>query len=905
MEDWYRITYEVFLVLSIGTALAIAVYSWRQRTVAGRRPFAIMLLTAALLLLARFIEMVSPTLEEKRQWANVQYGLMTILPVLLFVFVMLYTGHARWVRSRALVLLSIMPVLTWILLLTNRYHYLVWESTYPRIGWAKLWLDRTMGPWGPIQAAYSIGLLVLVIGVLVAELLRAQRFYVGQIAVLLLAILMPAASEMVINSQLQLDLLPYTVMVSGSLVLVGLFRFQLLNLVPLARTTVIEGLSSGMLVLDELGRVIDINPAAQRIVGKTSAQLIGQPIVQVLTGWPELAPFCRLSARAHSGVVLKTLPDSASMSTRSAKHWYEARSSPLLSRRGTVNGSLVLLSDITDLKRAEEALRRQLHIEMLAATISARFINADPSNIGLTLQNTLREMCQLFEADHAYINLLAERGLGVRDQYQWPVETQPAVDGATTGLDLSKSEWALRKLQALEVLNVSRVAELPEDAAPEREAWRRQNVQSFLAVPMALDGAMIGYFGFVMERTPRLWEFTDIAPLKLVGEMLVQFLMRQRAEVALRGSEQRLRRITDNMLDLIAQLDRQGLFTFASPSYKTALGYDARDLVDRPLADYVHPDERQAVAAMVEVGHTRAQGAIEARYRRADGSYVWMESVANSLDDEQGNLVGTVVASRDITDRKRAEEQRMRERRAMAILEERERLARELHDSIGQSLGYVKLQSLAARDALARGDAPAADALLKRLIEGAQDTQTIVRQDIRSLFTRPLDNTDFLAALSRHIEHYRQDCPVDVELALPAGVSDVQLPPDTGAQLLRIIQEALSNVRRHSGARRVRIALEVSDGYVEALIDDDGYGFDVDDAKRQTEQHFGLDIMRARAQDIGGELQVVSRPGAGTQVKVRVPARRPVASGNMLAGVPIYHTPLPVEDDEHASTFGR
>ncbi len=875
MEDWYRITYEVFLVLSITTTMGIAFYAWRQRTVAGRRPFAIMLLIASLLLLARFIEMVQPTLEDKRPWANVQYGLMAILPVLLFVFVLLYTGHTRWLRRPALVLLLIVPAFTWVLLLTNRYHNLVWESTYLRIGWAKLWLDRTYGPWGSIQDAYTLMLLASTVGVLVADLLRAQRYYVGQIAVLLLAILMPAFSEIVVNAQIQLDLLPYTVMISGLLVLFGLFRFRLLNLAPLARATVIEGMSSGMLVLDELGRVVDVNPTALRIVGKTGAALIGQPIVQVLSSWPELAPFCALSARATAGVVMRTAPAGPSGSEPPATHWYEVRSSPLLSRRGAVNGALLLLSDITELKRAEQVLQRQLHIEMLAATISARFINADPANIGPTLQNTLREMRQLFQADCAYINLLSPNKQGIGDEYCWCAEELSASNSAAPALDLAASKWALRKLRALEVLNVARVAELPDQAASERAHWQRINVQSFLAVPLVLDGGMIGYFGFVMQRVPRVWEFADIAPLKLVGEMLVQFVMRQRAEIALRESEQRLRRITDNMLDLIAQVDRRSVFTYVSPSYRALLGYLPDDLLDKPVADIVHPDDQEKLAALALRAPDLPATPVEVRYRRADGAYLWMESIANTLYDEQGNLAGAVMASRDISDRKRAEEQRLRERRAMTILEERERLARELHDSIGQSLGYVKLQSLAARDALARGDVPMADALLKRLIESAQDTQIVVRQDIRSLFTRPLDSPNFLNALRDYIEHFRQDCALEVQANLPAALSNVELFPHTGAQLLRIIQEALANVRRHSGAHRVSITLSVGEeGQIEALIGDDGCGFDVDNVRWQTDQHFGLDIMRARAQEIGGHLQIVSRPGAGTQVYVRVPARK-------------------------------
>ncbi|MCS7062290.1 MAG: histidine kinase N-terminal 7TM domain-containing protein [Anaerolineae bacterium] len=572
MEDWYRVTYELSLGLSISTVIAIAIYVWRQRTVAGRRPFAILLLLTSLLLLARFIEMVEPTLEGKRPWANIQYGLLAILPVALFVFVMLYTGHNRWVRRPILILLSVIPGATWGLLLTNRYHNLVWESTYLREGWAKLWLERTHGPWAPIQDTYSIILLTVSIGVLLAELLRAQRYYIGQIAVLLFAVLLPAVSETIINPRLQLDLLPFTVMISAALMVIGLLRFRLLNLVPLARAVVIENMSTAMVVVDELERIVDANPAALRMLGISNPVLIGQKVDQLLAEWPELRSFCRLSDRPRSGVLSRPVSSSAPNTYTGEARWYEVHSTPLLNRRGMVNGALVLLSDITDLKRAEE--------------------------------------------------------------------------------------------------------------------------------------------------------------------------------------------------------------------------------------------------------------------------------------------------------------QRIRERRAMAILEERERLARELHDSVGQSLSYVKLQSLAARDALARGDVLAAEALLTRLIDAAQDMQTIVRHNIRSLFVRPMDYANFLAALRDQVDRFCREGAVQVRLSLPDALDKVELPPDTGAQLLRIVQEALVNVQRHAAATCVCVALSVrDDGWLEVVVEDDGYGFDPDDVKKSSDQHFGLEIMKARAQDIGADLRISSQRGCGTRVSIVLPSR--------------------------------
>jgi PAS domain S-box-containing protein len=134
----------------------------------------------------------------------------------------------------------------------------------------------------------------------------------------------------------------------------------------------------------------------------------------------------------------------------------------------------------------------------------------------------------------------------------------------------------------------------------------------------------------------------------------------KRVEEALRESEQRLRRITDNMLDMVVETDLQGVCKYASQSVKAVLGYAPEDLVGKSLLDFVHPEDLGTVTETVQralsTGRLRTGGRFECRYRHVDGHYVWLENLANIVRDEKGQMIGSVIASRDLTERKRMEE---------------------------------------------------------------------------------------------------------------------------------------------------------------------------------------------------------------------------------------------------------
>ena len=218
--------------------------------------------------------------------------------------------------------------------------------------------------------------------------------------------------------------------------------------------------------------------------------------------------------------------------------------------------------------------------------------------------------------------------------------------------------------------------------------------------------------------------------------------------------------------------------------------------------------------------------------------------------------------------------EQIQQQRADAALEERKRLAAELHDNLVQLLGFVKLQAFSARELLTRGESEAADVLLQRIVDSAQEAQAEIRQQIRDLYVR-VTSEGFATALRACARGFENDgLSTVLDLSLPQTVEDVTLDPESCLQLVRIVQEALANVRKHARASRVRIRFDIVDGCLAGSVTDNGCGFDEHSTEWAAQRHFGLQIMRERARAIDGRLEVTSAPGQGTRVSIVVPLDR-------------------------------
>ncbi len=206
----------------------------------------------------------------------------------------------------------------------------------------------------------------------------------------------------------------------------------------------------------------------------------------------------------------------------------------------------------------------------------------------------------------------------------------------------------------------------------------------------------------------------------------------------------------------------------------------------------------------------------------------------------------------------------------VAALEERERIAREMHDSLAQVLSYVNTKTQAIRQLLSTGQQAQAEAYLKELETVAQDTYVDVREAILGLRSTNSLQKGMASTLKEYIFRFSQLSNIKAELEMGnGGVSS--LPTTTEFQLIRIIQEALTNVRKHARAHHAWVRILANGDQVNITIEDDGRGFNTSKIRRGEWPQFGLQTMKERAESVGGTLDITSTPGKGTVVKLMVP----------------------------------
>ena len=208
--------------------------------------------------------------------------------------------------------------------------------------------------------------------------------------------------------------------------------------------------------------------------------------------------------------------------------------------------------------------------------------------------------------------------------------------------------------------------------------------------------------------------------------------------------------------------------------------------------------------------------------------------------------------------------------RQQAILEERERIARELHDGVAQFLGFINTKVLAARLLLKKQQYETVEKHLAQVEQAVHDQSLDVRASIVGLKLDGYTSADLVGWLRKYIEKCSLFSDFSIDLSVDPELEQLKLKPETELQLARIIQEAISNVRKHAEASLVRVTLTREDGFLVMSVCDDGVGFNPWIWHADQHTRFGLQMMRERAEVIGGEFSILSEPGKGTTMSVRI-----------------------------------
>lgn len=210
--------------------------------------------------------------------------------------------------------------------------------------------------------------------------------------------------------------------------------------------------------------------------------------------------------------------------------------------------------------------------------------------------------------------------------------------------------------------------------------------------------------------------------------------------------------------------------------------------------------------------------------------------------------------------------------RRLTTLEERERIARELHDTLAQSLAFLNLKVSELESGLGKERPRATDRTMNEMREIVGDAYDDVRQAIFGLRAVMSENAGFIPSLTEFIHDYSAMRKISVDLRI-ANPEAIRFTPQAEVQLIRIIQEALTNVSKYAKAKKSVVSFECDGDYARVIVEDDGKGFLLDGVKNSG-LHFGLKTMRERTEAVGGQFTVESALGKGTKIIVRLPLER-------------------------------
>jgi len=354
---------------------------------------------------------------------------------------------------------------------------------------------------------------------------------------------------------------------------------------------------------------------------------------------------------------------------------------------------------------------------------------------------------------------------------------------------------------------------------------------------------------------------------------------RKRAEEALRQSEERYRLIVENQTEFIVKWLPDGTRTFVNESYCRYFGVSEDECVGTSFMPLVFPEFRDYVRRLTGALTPDAPEYTDEHLSFVPGGQRWQQWTNRGIFDASGNLVELLSSGRDITDRKLAEEREKESRRQLRALsahlqsvreEERTRIAREIHDELGQALTGLKMDLSFVQSGVGK----AADPGLARLVERTTSMSRLIDstiQTVRRIATqlRPgiLDDLGLVAALEWQAQDFQSR--TGIVCRFKSDLEHLDLDRDRSTAAFRIFQETLTNIARHSGANAVDVNLRHSDGEVVLHVMDNGKG--ILEADISGGGSLGILGMRERAHELGGELKIDGDQGKGTTVTLRIP----------------------------------
>ncbi len=366
MNTWQFTPYALLYILAVAISYMLAYLAWKMRPVRGAAYFSLLTLATGTWSLGALLGFFNTDLGWKLIMLRVEYLGIIGTAFLWLLFVAAYTQFDQWLTRRAIALLAVVPVVAYILILTVQHHNLFYRSYGLTTGHDLILFTKVYGPGFYIMVGYGYILLLSGIVILFRVILRMPDQFRGQIRPLILAVVVILLSNALYvsgNNPIQpYDPTPLSFAVAGVLCMIAMRSYRFLDVVPVAHNLVFKNVNNGVIIIDRRGQILDMNPAAEHILNRTSEEALGKSAIDI---FPEHTDLIK---RFRDVLEVKTEIEQDSRS-------YELQITPLTDHSQKPVGRIITLYDLTERKQAEkehlELMQERQRVEVLQHFISA------------------------------------------------------------------------------------------------------------------------------------------------------------------------------------------------------------------------------------------------------------------------------------------------------------------------------------------------------------------------------------------------------------------------------------------------------------------------------------------------------------------------------------------------------
>jgi PAS domain S-box-containing protein len=880
-------------------SLAFALYLLPHRNVSGAKTLTGLMLAVTVWSLGYTLELLSIDLTTKIFWARFNYIGIVFVPPLWLLFSIHYCGKSIWMNRRNRIFLFSIPVITLLLVWTNSHHALIWEQIKLDTSGAIPLLAFRHAIWYWVHTVYAYFLILNGFFLLLQVFVQSPPFYRKQVLILLIGAAAPMAGNFLFNLGLSpvrhLDLTPIAFLVTGMTWTWGILSVDLTRIMPVARETVFESISDGVIIIDPMDHIVDLNPVAEKIIDKPAKKVMGKNIGQILSGISIVLPLNRIKTM---------VPETWTITgDKGNRHNLEISVSPITDQRNNYIGGLLVFRDISERLRADKERRHHLHFLQNLELIE--LATRMETEVEVMLDRVIDTVLSIFKCDRAWLLFPCDPEAPF---IKIPaLKTHPSYPSTlAVNEDIPMVPDTARECrQSLASDKTVTYGPGNDHAMPQKPAARFP-VQSQMLMAIHPKIGHPWLFGMHQCSRPRVWEDEERRLFQEIGRRLTDSLSSLLFLKDLKEREAQYRHLVENINEVIFTTDNEGVITYLSPTVELLLGYRPEEVIGHNFLDFIiEKDHTLVLNRFKDVLAGNLQGS-EYRVYTKSGKIRWVYSSSTTIV-ENGRVCGLRGLLTDISERKEVEAERK-------ALEEKLNRSRKMealgllaggvaHDLNNVLSGIVSYPELLLMELPA--DSPMRSAIMTIKASGqkaaaiVKDLLTLARRGV--IISKIVNLNNIVREYLESPEHQKMISyhkNITVETHLPADLMNIKGSP---LHLRKALMNLVSNAAEaQTDGGRILIATEnryidttmkgydnIDEGdFVILRVKDEGTGLTPEEQERIFEPFYtkkvmdrsgtglGMAVVWGTVQDHNGRINLESTEGKGTTFEIFFPVTR-------------------------------